>query len=95
MIEKGFVMNKKWSEIARNFSLVAQFGLTLLMPLLMCLLACWFITDRLGVGSWFYIVGFFFGLGGSFMSAYKFFISVTSKADKDTDRKKINFNSHM
>ena len=88
-------VNKKWSEIARNFTLVAQFGLTLLMPLLMCLVACWFISDRFNIGPWIYIIGFFFGLGGSFMSAYKFFLTETSKADRKTDKNKYNFNSHM
>lgn len=85
----------KWSEIARNFTLVAQLGLTLLMPLLMCLGLCWFITTRFGVGGWVYILGFFFGLGGSFMSAYKFYLAEEKKNKKSDNKKKFFFNSHM
>lgn len=85
----------KWSEIAKNFSLVAQLGLTLLMPLLMCLGLCWYITSRTSVGGWIYIIGFFFGLGGSFMSAYKFYLSEARKTEKKNEKKKYNFNSHL
>lgn len=86
---------KKWTDIARNFSLVAQFGLTLLMPLLMCLGLCWFLCDRFSLGAWVYIIGFFFGLGGSFMSAYKFFMLETNKAEKEKDKNKYGVNSHL
>lgn len=89
------VFMSKWSEIARNFTLVAQLGLTLLMPLLMCLGVCWFITSRFSVGGWVYIIGFFFGLGGSFMSAYKFYLAEDKKNKKSDNKKKYNFNSHM
>jgi len=84
-----------WKDIARNFTLVAQLGLTLLMPLLMCLGLCWLVTSRLGVGSWVYIIGFFFGMGGSFMSAYKFYLAEVKKNEKKDGKHKINFNSHL
>ena len=85
---------KQWSEILRNVTMLSQLGLSFITPLLLCLALCWFIISKTGVGGWIYIPGFFFGMGGSGMVAWKLYISVTGKEKKEEKKKPISFNRH-
>ena len=88
---------KQLKEVYQNIFMLSQLGLSFIMPLLLCLALCWFFVDRTGVGGWVYIPGFFFGLGGSFTTAYKFYLAVTKKEEKNekTKKKKVSFNKHL
>ena len=84
-----------WRKALRYLTLLSQLGLSLVVPLLMCILFCWWLNTAHGVGVWVYIPGFFFGLGGSFTTAWRLYKTVTAGEDKHKDRKKgIFFNSH-
>ena len=85
---------KQWSEILRNVTMLSQLGLSFITPLLLCLALCWVITSRTGVGGWVYIPGFFFGMGGSGMVAWKLYVSVIGKQKKEETKKHISFNRH-
>ena len=85
---------KNWTDMIKNVTMLTQFGLSFVTPLLLCLAACWWLTAYTGVGGWIYILGFFFGLGGSFMVAYKLYLSVLSREKKEEKKKKISFNRH-
>ena len=85
---------KDWVTISQRLVMLGQLGLSLLMPLLLCLAACYLLTSKLGVGLWIYFPGFVFGLGGSFMTAYKLWLSVNSKAKKEGEDKPPAFNRH-
>ncbi len=78
---------KKYSDIFKQLALLTQFGLSLLMPTLLCVLGCAFLVSKTGLGEWIFIPGFFFGLGGSAVTAMKFY----RMALKDTDRHKKKF----
>lgn len=86
----------KWRDLAKNMTMVTQFGLSFIMPLLLCIAICWFICDKFSVGGWIYIPGFFFGLGASCMTAYKFYVSVMAGEKKESAKKKktVSFNRH-
>ena len=73
---------KDLNRISQRLVLIGQLGLSLLMPLLVCLGACYLLVTRLGLGMWIYLPGFIFGLGGSFMTAYKLYLSVEKKEKK-------------
>lgn len=76
--------------------MVGQLGLSLVTPLLICIFACYMLTTKLGVGGWVYIVGFFFGLGGSMMTAYKVYLEVDKKnKKKERPENEVNFNKHI
>ena len=77
-----------FSGFMKNITMVTQFGLSLLMPLLMCLGACWWLVTKVGLGAWVYIPGFIFGLGSSFMVAYRLYLSVLKKEEKILSRKR-------
>lgn len=85
---------KDWMTISRRLVMLGQLGLSLLMPLLLCLAGCHLLTTKLGLGLWVYFPGFIFGLGGSFMTAYKLWISVVNKAKKEGEDEAPAFNRH-
>lgn len=85
---------KALSEAFKQIALIGQLGITLISPLVLCILACWFLTAKLDVGEWVFLPGILFGLGGSFMSGYKFYMSEKKKAEKDSDKNKAQFNNH-
>ncbi len=86
-------MNIGLSKVFKQLTLLTQFGLSLITPLLLCLLLCWYLTYRFDIGVWVYIIGFFFGLGGSFMTGYKFYLANLSK-DRG-EKPKRSFNTHI
>lgn len=85
---------KNWAGFVKNITMLSQFGLSFITPLLLCLAICWWLNSQLGLGGWIYIPGFFFGLGGSFTVAYKLYLSVTNRQEKDR-KKKVSFNRHV
>ena len=84
---------KQWSEILKNLTMLSQLGLSLLMPLLLMMLLCWKLTDWFSLGSWVFIPGFIMGLGGSFMTAYKVYLSIMKK-EKRQKPDAVAFNRH-
>lgn len=85
-----------FSKLMTQFAMVGQLGLSLVMPLLICIFACYMLTTRLGMPGWIYILGFFFGLGGSMMTAYKVYLEVTKKTPtKKRDDNEISISRHL
>lgn len=85
-----------FSKLMAQFAMVGQLGLSLVTPLLICIFACYMLTTKLGVGGWVYILGFFFGLGGSMTTAYKVYLEVNKKnTGKKRDEKEVSFNKHI
>ncbi len=86
---------KKSANFIKNITLLGQFSFSLITPLLLCLAISWWLSTHTLIGNWIYIFGFFFGLGGSGMFAYKFYLSVIKKDEADKTDKKISFNDHL
>ena len=85
---------KEWSKALKNLSILTQLGLSLVMPLLLCLFLVYRLREIFSLGYWIYIPAFFFGLGGSCMTAYKVYLSVCKKEDKEKKPKARAFNDH-
>ena len=62
---------KKWTGMITNLTMLTQFGLSLVTPLFLCLALCWWLCDRFSVGTWIYLIGFFFGIGGGAVTAWQ------------------------
>lgn len=86
---------KQWSDLIKNMTMLSQLGLSLITPILLCLAICWMLVVKAGVGEWIYILGFFFGLGGSGTVAYKFYLSINRQHKKEEKKKKVSFNRHL
>ena len=84
---------KEWSKAFRNLSILSQFGLSLAMPLLLCLFVAYQLREHFHLSYWIYLPAFFFGLAASFMTAYKFYLSVSEK-EKKLETKDRAFNQH-
>lgn len=87
---------KNWTNMMKNITMLSQFGLSFVTPVFLCLALCWWLNVRMGIGAWVYIPGFFFGFGGAFTVAYKFYLTVMNRQKKDEKkiRKKVSFNRH-
>jgi hypothetical protein len=85
---------KDWMQISQRLIMLGQLGLSLLMPLLMCLGGCYLLVTRVGLGLWIYFPGFLLGLGASFMTAYKLWLTVSAKEKKKSETEPPAFNLH-
>lgn len=85
---------KQWMSLVKQLTLLTQFGLSFITPLLMCLGICWLLCEKALLGSWVFIPGFFFGLGGSAMVAWKLYVSVTAQEQKEKKEKRVSYNRH-
>ena len=86
------------SKLIGQFAMVGQLGLPLLMPLLMCLFACYLLVSKLSAPVWIYIPGFILGLGASMTTAYKVYLSVVQKEEKKKIKRNPNevyFSKHI
>lgn len=86
------------SKLIGQFAMVGQLGLSLLMPLLMCLFACYLLVSKLSAPGWIYIPGFILGLGASMTTAYKVYLSVVQKEEKKKIKRNPNevyFSKHI
>lgn len=83
---------RDFSGFMRNVSLIGQLGLSLATPVLLCLLCAYLMISRLGFGLWVYLPALILGLGASFMTAYKVYLSATR--DRDGKRDRAAFNKH-
>ena len=88
---------KTWAKIAKDLSLLTQFGLSLVIPLLICLLVCQWLCAAFHLGAWVYIPGFILGLGSFGVTACKLYFSQTcpKKREEQEAKKKGSFNRHM
>lgn len=85
---------KQWMNMVKNLTMLTQFGLSLITPLLMCLALSWLLYAKAGIGGWVFIPGFFFGMGGSGMVAWKLYLSVMKDEGKKNRKKSVSFNRH-
>lgn len=78
---------KQMSDILKNLTLLGQLGLSFLTPILLCLFVCMFLQTRFGAPLFIYIPGFILGLGGSFMTAWKFYKAVENQEKREENGK--------
>lgn len=86
---------RQWTDIIKNVSMLTQFGLSLLTPLLLCLGICWWLSNRFDLGGWIYLPGFFFGLGGCASVTWKMYRSLLHRQEKEEKKEKAAFNRHI
>lgn len=85
---------KYWANVLKQVSWLSQLGLSIIMPMLICVLICAFLTLKFDIGEWIFIPGFILGLGASFTTGYKFYVSESKKSEKDKDTRKRGYNNH-
>ncbi len=85
------------SKAIGRLSMVTQFGISLVVPLLLAIWICNWLIANTGAGEWIYIIGIAVGLGTSFMVAYNFCMAEIKRAKKSKDKKgkTVSFNRHI
>lgn len=73
--------------VFRSLTLITQFGLNMIVPVVMCMAFGVFLDNKLGTGYW-SIVLFFVGALAGFNSVYKMAKKIFGdKSSKENDRK--------
>ena len=52
-------------------AMITQFGISVITPILLCILAASWLRGRFGLGDWVVLVGVLLGVGSSFLSMMK------------------------
>lgn len=63
--------DKKTKEILRNLSMITQLGLSVMTPILLCVVGAGYIDRRFDTGSWVLIPGIVIGAGAGMLSMIK------------------------
>lgn len=62
----------EWFQVLRTAMNVTQLGLSLVAPLLLCVLLTVWLKDRFSLGSWVVLVGIGIGLASMALTFYRF-----------------------
>lgn len=86
-------MNKMYAAL-ENLVWVAQLGVSIIMPLLLCLALCWWLVNSLHWGGWVYVPGILLGLGGGGVTFADFAKRWMARAKKEGKKTPPGFNRH-
>lgn len=73
---------------------LTQLGLSMLLPLLLCLGGCWWAVNRWGWPEWVYLPGVFLGLAAGAQNFWVFARERMERAKKEKTSR-VGFNSHQ
>ena len=71
-----------------------QLGLSMMMPLLLCMGGTWWAVTRWGWPSWVYIIAIILGLGAGAQTFASYARHMQRRAAKKKPEDRIGFNSH-
>ncbi|MGN0975249.1 MAG: AtpZ/AtpI family protein [Gemmiger sp.] len=85
---------KGWYRLLEDVLWLTQLGLSLLLPLVVCLWGCSWLTAHTGVGGWIYVPGFVVGLGCGAATFRNFARMMMKRAEKNKSGRPAGFNKH-
>ena len=74
---------KTYRVLAKNLPLVTQFGLSLVMPPVLCAFGANWLQRRFGFGSWIMLVAIVLGLLGMLSAFLSFFRYMAKQAEEE------------
>lgn len=80
-------------KLFRELVWLTQLGLSILSPLLLCVLLAVWLRNRFGVGGWVVVLGILLGLGGAVSAGVAFARSLRS-LDDPKHKPPDSFNDH-
>lgn len=81
--------------IFSQLAMVTQFGISLISPVVLCVLGAVWAQQRWQLGAWVVIVGILLGIGGMCMTFYQLYRRYTARKDRKEDAAPKSFNKHM
>lgn len=73
---------------------LTQLGLSMLLPLVVCLWGCSWLTSHAGVGGWVYLPGVLVGLGCGAATFRRFARMMLKRAERTKSDRPAGFNRH-
>lgn len=74
---------------------LTQLGLTMLLPVVMCLGGCWWAVTRWGWPMWLYLPAILLGLAGGAQNFWQFAKARLRRAEAEKDKGgRVGFNTH-
>lgn len=67
---------------------VGQLGLSLVLPIVLCVYGAVWLSNRFHLGGWTVFVGLAFGLGVAFISLYRFFGIIQKAAEQKKENQR-------
>ena len=84
---------KGWYKALEDLIWLTQLGLTMLLPLVMCLGGCWWAVNRWGWPVWLYLPAILLGLAAGAQNFWQFAKGRIRRAKKE-DSGRVGFNTH-
>lgn len=77
-------MKKSPLDLHRNLLYLTQLGLSLAMPLLLCIFGAAWLRQRFDLGNWVVLLGIVLGFGGSAVTFRDVYRSAVAKARRES-----------
>ena len=81
--------------IVKYLAWLTQFGLSVVAPLLLCVLGSVWLRNRFDVGGWIVVVGIFLGIGGAVSGLWSSLKQINREAKQEDKKDSISFNDHL
>ena len=88
---------KNLYRVFEQLTWVGQLGLSLLLPLVLLLAGCWWLTTHAGVGMWVYVPGFLLGLAlgaTTFAQFLRYWVKEQDRQRREDGPPRTGFNGH-
>lgn len=81
--------------IVKYLAWLTQFGLSVIAPLLLCVLGSVWLRSRFDLGGWIVVVGIFLGIGGAASGLWSSLKQISRQAGQEDPKKPTSFNDHL
>ena len=79
----------------RHIVMLTQFGLSVALPLVLCVLLARYLMLRFSLGGWVMILGILLGIGGAVSGLAKGLKQMQREAERDREPAPPSFNDHQ
>lgn len=84
-----FIKPEEGFKVLKNLTFLSQFGLSLVLPMVLFVLGSVWLRERLGLGSWVTLVAILLGIGTWVPTVSSFARYMLAEAKKSEDGKKL------
>lgn len=82
-------------KVFRNLAWLTQLGISIVVPLVLCIVgSCW-LRNRFSLGGWVVALGVFLGIGGAVSGLWSSLKRMQREADREDGKKPTSFNEHQ
>lgn len=84
-----FIKPEEGFKVLKNLTFLSQFGLSLVLPMVLLILGSVWLRERLGLGNWVTLVAMLLGMGSWVPTVTSFARYALGEAKKSEDRNKL------